>query len=378
MHLRQSLARFLVVCRLTLLPLLLTLCSLRAATSQESKDLFDPADTESAIDLAEIPLGVDVLRRAGLILQDEAVKKQFRDEFQSLQRTIEQSVSDTNLGCLLKIRIYVSPDGAVAVPGGLLIDFEETGKTPIDALARFRVNGSITIRESIDPPFENQSYYVWIKKEKGVLKAGIIPRGARDAFERAANEEFERRRNMAQVYEAMESSGIGTVAKDKYWSELAQNSLVKLHDDEQRRKVNSLVKDFAVAQHRFNEAYEQFLQKEQELREQQQSLQTLQTILRLSGLVSNAIRLGELTSSDNSNASVSAPASDGRDATKVMLEYHEKRIDLLTGDIHEWGEKFEFRGATLQQVNDQLVKTFQNNGIKIPDSDQKLTLPRRP
>jgi hypothetical protein len=231
------------------------------AFCQDPDYLFDPADTSSAIDLAKIPLEVDLFRRVGLWVQDAGFKKQFSDEMKSLQRTIEQSVSDTKIGCLLKISMYVNPDGAIAIPGGQLIAFEQTGKTPVDALANLRMTGGIVVRESLAPPFENQSYYVWIKKEKGVLKAGMIPRELREAFERDANQEFERRMGMAKVYEAMESSGINTVAKDKYWSDKAQRTLAKLRNDEERRKVNRLVQEFATAQRSFNEAYEQFLQK---------------------------------------------------------------------------------------------------------------------
>ncbi len=274
--------------------------------------------------------------------------------------------------------MYVSPQGAIAVPGDQLIAFEGIGKTPIDALAKLGIAGGIVAGEPIDPPFENQTYYLWIKKEKGVLKGGIIRREQRDAFEKTADEEVQRRLAMAKAYEAMESSGISTVAKDKYWSDMAQRELAKLRNDEERRKVKNLVQEFAEAHRRFNMAYEQFLQKEEELRDEQQRLQTLQMISRIGNLVSSAIRAGELASASQNNAGVSAPPSVGQDATKVMIEYHEKRIDSLTGDIYEWGQKIELRGESLQQVNDQLVKSFENNGIKIPDSDQKLPLPRKP
>jgi|SRR5579859_922086 len=346
--------------------------------AQQPSYLFDPADTSSAIDLAKVPLGVDVFSRVALWVQDAGLKKQFTDEFQSLQRTIDQSLSDADVGCLLKIRMYVSPEGAIAIPGGQLIAFEGIGKAPIDALAKLRITGGIVAGESIDPPFENQSYYLWIKKEKGVLKRGIIPREQRDAFEKAAGEEVERRISMVKVYEAMESSEISTVAKDKYWSDMAQRTLAKLRSDEERRKVKNLVQEFATAQRRFNEAYAQFLQKEQELRDEQQRLQTLQMISRIGNVVSSAIKAGELASANQNNTSVSAPPSGTQDATKIMIEYHEKRIDSLTGDIYEWGQKIDLRGGSLQQVHDQLVKTFQNNGITISDSDQKLALPPKP
>jgi hypothetical protein len=234
------------------------------------------------------------------------------------------------------------------------------------------MTGGIVVAESLNPPFENQSYYIWIKREHGKLKAGLVLREWREKLEKEAADEVERRTNMAKVYEAMESAEVGTLARDKYWSEIAQEKLVTLRDDAERRGAQHLVQEFATAQRSFNAAYEQFLQKEQELREQQQQLQTLQTISRIGGLVSNAIQLGKLVSSNNSNASVSATPNSGQDATKVMIEYHGRQIDSLTGDVYEWGGKMELRGAKLQELDDQLVKTF-----KISDPDQKLVIPRK-
>jgi hypothetical protein len=216
---------------------------------------------------------------------------------------------------------------------------------------------------------------LWIKKEKGLLKAGHIPREMRDAFEKDAENEVERRRNMAKVYAAMETSGISSVAKYKYWSDMAQSKLAKLRNDEERKKVKGLAQEFATEQRRFNEAYEQFSQKEQELREQQQSLQTLQMISRIGNVVSSAIKTGELASSNQNKPSVSAPSTSSQDASKLMIEYHERRIHSLTGDIYEWGQKLELRGESLKQINERLVNTFQSNGIQ---TDPKLVLPSKP
>jgi hypothetical protein len=355
----------------------LTICSLKLCSAQEAKDLSDPADTSSAIDLAEVPLGGELFRGSALVVQDAGLERRFSDEVQSLQRAIDQSVSDTD-GCLLKIRMYANPDGAIAIPGGQLIAFAGIGKTPIDALVNNRNTRTIVATESLDPPFKNESYYIWIKKEHGKLKAGLVSREWRETFEKDANDEYRRRTNMSKVDEAMKSAGVEEISRDRYWSDLAQRTLANLRDDEERRKVKGLVQEFATAQSRFNEAYGQFVQKEQELRDQQQSLRTLQMISRIGSVISSAIQAGELKSANHNNAGVSAAPSGGQDATKVMIEYHEKRIDSLTGDIYEWGQKMDLRGASLRQVNDQLVKAFQNNGITIPDSDQKLALPLRP
>src|ERR1700728_4586533 len=47
------------------------------AFCQDPDYLFDPDDTSSAIDLAKIPLEIDLFRRVGLWVQDAGFKKQF-------------------------------------------------------------------------------------------------------------------------------------------------------------------------------------------------------------------------------------------------------------------------------------------------------------
>lgn len=352
---------------------LLIFCSLSSISSQESGNLFDPADTTSAIDLAKTPLAIDLFRRSGLLIQDLGLKKQLNEEFESLKTTIEQSLSEANPGCLLEVRMYTNPEGAIAIPGGQLIAFEDTGKNPIDALANARMTAAIRA-EPLASPFENQSYYVWIKKEKGALKAGIIPRELRDALEMDANVEVERRVRMANVNDALESSQIATLDRDKYWNEVAHQTIATFHNASEQRKLQNLAHEFAAEQHRFNEAYEQFKQKEQELQEQQQQVQTLETISRLTGIVISAIQSGEIISSIATEP-ITVPSTNGQNEAKIMIEYHQTQINSLTGEIHELGEKVDLRGATLRQLNDQLVNMVHSHGIDVPDSKQKLVLP---
>jgi hypothetical protein len=357
---------------------ILSVCSLTCALCQDQKDLLDPADTTTAIDLKDLPKKMEGFREFALWVQEYGTKNRFQDEFQQFQSDIAKSLANNaDLGYLLKVRLYVNPEGATDVPGGQLLAFSGVGKTPIDALARFRMSAGITAPDTLAPPFENQSYYLWIKNENGKLKAGFVPREMRDALENGAEAEVHRRRELEKVYEAMDSSGAIGVAKDKFWSDLAQKSLASLRDDGQRRKINGLVKEFAAAHQRFDQTYQEFLQKEQELREQQQRLQTLQTLSRVVGIVSTAIQAGEMSSPDSKTIPVKASPGDGQDPTEVMIQYHEKQIDMLRGEIYEWGQKIEIRGATLEKVNTELIHTFQNNGVHISDSDQKLELPTR-
>jgi hypothetical protein len=360
------------------LGLLLMLSAMAAASAQNNPgDLVDPADTSSAIDLAEVPLYIDLFREAGLMIQDAGLKERFQQEFTSLKATIDQSVSGNNVGCLLKVEMYTTPEGAIDIPSGQLIGFEGTGANPIDALAQSHMIPGVRTDGTLPAPYENQSYYVWIKREQGALKAGIIPRELRETLERNAKDEIARRVRMNEVQGALTSAKVATIDKDKYWSDVAQQTLAVVHSDAERQKVQTLVQNFAAEERQFNEAYQQFMQTEQELRDQQQQMQTLETISRLTGLVSSAIQLGELSSSGETKP-VSAPSDGSQEATRVMIEYHQRNIDLESGKVQEWAGKMEVSGATLQQINDQLVTTVQSDGINIPDAQKKLTLPGKP
>ena len=340
--------------------------------------LLDPANSDSAIDLKELPLEVDLWRRAGLAVQDIGLERQLDQEFHDLQSSLEESIKGTDLGALLKVRMYVSQEGAVAVPGGRLLAFEGAGATPVDALANSLRTPALVAPDAIGPPFENQSYYVWIKAERGKLKAGIIARQFRDPLEKAAHEEAERRVRTSKVDEAAEAAGLSTLSKDEYWNKLAEQNLSAIQDSAERARVEKIASAFSNAEHRFQEAYEQYAQKEQELIAEQQRLKTLQIISRVADLVSSGIRLGEIASASGSGpASVTAPSDGNPDPNRTMIHYHEKQIEGLRGEIKQWDTQLEIRGATLQQMNDPLFKTFMANGIDVPDSHRVLILPPR-
>jgi len=339
---------------------------------QTPDDLFDPADTSNAIDLKEIPLPIEVLRTAGLSIQDAGMKKQFNEEFGALQQTVEKNLSDPALGCLLKVRMFVNPEGAVGIPGGQLITYEGTGKSPVDASATVRMNGTIGAPDSLDPPFENQSYYIWIKKEKGVLKAGIIPRELRNAFDKEVDKEIKRRIDLGSVNDAMKVTGAETVTRDKDWSDLVESTLTTMKDQAKQEELKSLVRRFSDAQKSFNEAYQKFVQDKQELQKQE----FLQTTLHLASLVSSAIQSSSMKSSDGK--SVGALSSGDHNAGQITIQSYEKQINLLTGEMRELNTTIDLRGVTLRHLNEQLMNAFQKDGVEVPDSFKHIALPPKP
>jgi len=191
-----------------------------------------------------------------------------------------------------------------------------------------------------------------------------------------AREEDRRRRQLSTLDGASQSAGFDVVSRDEFWSDMAQRHQAILQSTYEQRTVRQLVIDFAIAERRFSEAYLQYGNEDQKLRDQQQSVRTLETISRIGTLVSSAIQVGKLASA-KSGSTVTAPSTDSAYTSKSMIEYHEKQIDLLKGSLKEWRGQLEVRGATVQQLNDQLVKAFQEGGVDVPDVDKKFVLPPR-
>ena len=339
---------------------------------QTPDDLFDPADTLNAIDLKEVPLLIEVLRTAGLSVQDAGMKKQFNEEFGALQQTVESNLSDPALGCLLKVRMFVNPEGAVGIPGGQLITYEGIGKSPVDGSATVRMKGTIGAPDSLDPPFENQSYYIWIKREKGVLKAGIIPRELRNSFDKDVDKEIKRRNDLNTVNDAQKVTGADTVTRDKDWSDLVESTITTMKDQAKQAELRSLVRRFSDAQKGFNEAYQEFVQDKRELQKQE----FLQTTLHLASFVLSAIQSNSMKSLDGK--SVSATSSGDHDAGQITIQSHEKQINLLTGEMRDLNTTIDLRGVNLRHLNEQLVNAFQKDGVEVPDSLKHITLPPKP
>ena len=106
-------------------------------------------------------------------------------------------------------------------------------------------------------------------------------------------------------------------------------------------------------------------------------MQTLEKLSRAIGVVSNAIELGKLASTKDGGSSVTAGPAGMQNPAKVMIEFHEREIKSIRGSIRQWQGIIEIRGAKVQQTDRELLNTFLRNGVKIPESEQKLVLPQK-
>jgi len=361
--------RFLI----TLIALVVALRPLGAQSSPE--DLFDKPESSTALDIPREPEAkwwIEVLHKAGLELTARDLKEDFTTQFEALRNTIASSLAGKQTGYLLKIQMYVDEFGTSHVPAGQLVLPIGESTTPLDALVQFFRTPAVVgdTPEGLD----NQSYYIWLKNEGGKLRGRAIRREFRELFERRAREEDETGRQLNALGQAYTGETKQAIQQAQYWQQFVEHYGRSLANAQQRAQVQALVSRFKVAQEEFNKAYDSYQRTEIQIAEQQSWARALSTASTLSGIVQNAITVGALTSSTNSNASVK---SDGGPAAdwKASLEYSRRETDNLRGLEREQRFRLDLKFKSLQDLDSQLKTLFDKSRPTIPPPQSGLRMP---
>ncbi len=147
----------------------------------------------SAIDLADVPPGISLLRSAGLMLRDELLTRQLNEEFSTLTERIDQALVSDKYGFLLEVELYLGPNGEPNVPGGQLLYPIGAGREPLDAMAEHLREPSLRAGNPPGPPFQNRSYHIWVTRSDDGLKGHTIPTEFREHLLSEARLEAQRR-----------------------------------------------------------------------------------------------------------------------------------------------------------------------------------------
>lgn len=120
-----------------------------------------PVDGNSPIfDLALVPLWRELLNAAGLNVADVALREQFRQSIDDLVEKIGSAIGDYQAGYLVRVNIWVDPDGEPIIPASELITPIGLGIEPIDALAAFFSTPESSIVAPA-PHGEDRSFFFW-------------------------------------------------------------------------------------------------------------------------------------------------------------------------------------------------------------------------
>lgn len=368
---RRTLAVLLAAC----------LCQAQAQADEfRAEDLYDPTVASGAMDLAETPWWVELMKAAGVKTVDDLMREQFAKQFGKITSALTDGLKGKQYGELLKVQVYADEFGTPVVPGGELVVPVGIGMEPIDALAeQYRVP---QLKNQPPSGLSNQSYYVWIKESGGKLKAGMIPRAFRQSLESKAFSEARRRDLLANWERSLPDGGIDVFGRSAYWSDVATNYSKYLTDAAEKRSFEDLQKQFEKAEAKFNESYGAYQNTLREIARVARYNQTLEGIQTTIGLISSGIQLGSVVSSKPNEQGDTKVRTDAKAAPSVAssIEYTKTRADYLKGTVDTWRLRVNGDAESIRKLNQLLNGVFEKNGVAIPKADDQLprTLPTPP
>lgn len=243
----------------------------------------DVDDASPLWDLAKTPLAADVLSKAGLVFRDHVLAEKANDEFRQLQDRISQSIRNEKSGFLVEVSVFVAKDsGAAVIPGGQLLFPIGLGIEPVDALAEFMRQPQLRAPLPQSGLYDNNTFYYWIGRQDGNLKARVVPREFLGRMQDAAHTEANQRDLDAAWERAWPDENFKSIVRANYWTEVYRERADRLktaaHQNEvreQTEKMNSLQADF-------NMMYTEYQKIDRGIRMQQDYLGTLDKFASLS------------------------------------------------------------------------------------------------
>jgi hypothetical protein len=211
------------------------------SAQETSRSSFDPPEPSAAFDLKDLPLGIALFQMSALKLTDASLEGKFNSELATLTSEIKSAIEGKSLGYLAKVELYSDEFGTPIVPSGQIIFPIGVGTEPADSLAEF------IRRPRLEGPtpngVKNESYYLWIKAKDGKLIASGIPREFRERLELTARGEATRR-NLLGEWERSSPSGIKSVQRAEYWTEVSAKYRKYVSSKQKQAKIDSMIGQF--------------------------------------------------------------------------------------------------------------------------------------
>jgi len=343
-------------------------------SNSRAEDLFVTPNGESAVDIADVPLELAILRSAGLTLRDRLLEAQFKREIGALSTNLTRAIAGKRSGYLFKVVMYLDENDVPVIPEGQLLLPIGEGSEPIDALAEYLRTRSLTA--STSDKLQNHTYYVWFKNKGQRVVGEILGPELRGSLEKSADEERRRRSELTIAFRT-QPDGIKAIQRAAYWNDAAKNHSALLSTRERQERVSRLARQFEVAQTSFNAAYAVYQQVEKELARQQQLTEILGVITSATGILRSAIHIGALTTSDENQCRVSAAGAPDGDIN-ARIELSRLRRNELTGEASSLKLRIDGQFKDIQTLSETLTDIFTNEKVplpSIPSSEQLITVP---
>lgn len=324
------------------------------------KVVLDFKSGSPAVDLATVPLGVELLRIAALEFRDAALREKFLAEMALVVQRVDSALVSTRAGYLFRLELYTDELGTPVVPGGQLVVPLDVGREPLDALAEWHRKDILS--HKAPKGLTNQSTYIWVRRSGEALLASSLLLADRETFERNALAEA-RRRNLAADPHGWDALGYASVKRAGIWSEVASQRLADVQTASRRDQIRRLTTEMTAAEEQFNAAYQRYQSIAADMVRKSEHLKVLSQIETVLAVIKLAADTGLIGSSTGALAKSSAqPKSTLTDDTARSTSLFNQTAEQLrhtAPDVNAAGQK-------LQRLEIEIRAIYGDEGIPLP------------
>jgi|GEM_PF-1770453 len=327
------------------------------------------ADVDSGstvLDLAKLPLGIEVMRIMALTIRDKFMDSKANVEFQALETHISKSITNPDIGYLLKVSIYTDEFGNINLPYGQLLYPLGIGLEPIDAFAEYLRRPQLRPAGIIPAGMNNNTFFIWVTKSGDILQARTIAPTFRDLFTGESVKEASRRDVLTQWRQQLPLDPYESISRAKYWADIEVARSKFIHDEESRKQINSLSSEMRSLEVELNNLYKEYQRTVFEIARHQKLSNALNTVSTLSSIIRSAIELKNLfCSTDNSiirGSSIPAP-----DDISASIEMTQDLISTTGAHKLESRRVLRMEFQKMQDMEAILESLYRQSGVPLPE-----------
>ena len=328
---------------------------------------MDVSRSAKVIDLAETPPGIWLLQELSLSVTEKALQQRFSQEVGDFQKSVESQISVPGVGYLVEIRMFSDEFGTPIVPGGNILVPIGVGTEPLDSLAEWYRVPQLSSAPAISPTWSDESYYLWIVRKDGALKAWSINKAFRDDFRSRAMVEAKRRARLGSWFQASEGQST-KIGRASYWLDVYRERERLLREDTDKKKIESLNQQMSKLEDDFNTLYGEYRRTQAKLAKDQGFLAAMDSAAVVAGLLRGALE----------ESQVSPPRSNSAPTTsteKSTIEWIRREVSIEKKSVRTLEERVRFEYDGLKDLDRKFDAEYRRLGLPIPSRDWPLDRP---
>ena len=312
------------------------------------------------IDLATVPLWLDVLREAGIALRDKGIEFRLEEESKSLSPLLSSMIEGPNSGVLVYATLMQGPNGDIYAPAGSLLGVTGTGTEPLDALAESYRKPAL--RQFVSGPVKQ--VYFWVKKKAdGTLHASQIPVAANTKLVGEASREAVRRNELTKIVGVAGTPAAESFKLSEFWLQMEKDRIAFVAEKARQGEIARLTKQLNDQNMLIDAKFREFQSVYADYRRSAQYHATLQNVRSVLSLVEGAVTVGKAFSGDNPMQSKEPNVDIKLDG---QLEVIKTTNEIKAGNAAMMLQDLQIKYKGILIYREQLKSAWEASGVPVP------------